>query len=194
MILGRGSSDFDHVAVSATAFINLHGGALNRPDGEFTIFSEMMVINRDSGDAEARDPGHLALLHDLYVYDASAGRWNRSFTSGWRYGQWRHNCMQLALSWAAPPNGAGQWYCNVAWAGQYEVGAEDVWYVGSVVGGSMYAVHSPRAAVADENHLARPEPPSAPFIAEHQPVLPDFERDVQAGKHVHEGVGHRQAD
>lgn len=191
-----GISDFAHVAISPRAFTKLHVGFVNRTSGQFTTFSDMTVLNRDNGGAEGRDPGHLALLHDLLVYNAGSGQWEYCRNTGWRYSSSYHYFMALNLDWGGPPCGAGRYYYNSGWSAQHEAGVTYYGAVGSGVTYAWYGGGQIQVAAGDQPEAGvppAPAPPSKDQLDRHKPKAPDFEKDTKAGKPVYLGVTHQKA-
>jgi hypothetical protein len=172
----KGVSDFRHVAPSPRSFTKLHVGLLNRQWGGFDTTSDMTVFNKYNAGAEGRDPGHLALFHDLIVYNMNTGAWEGCRQSGWYYSSQYHYFMQLNLHWGSqPPCGANRYYFNSGWSWQYEAGTG---YYGNVGSGVLYAPYGAQqfaAAASADTSVAGPvpPPPSEDFLQKHKPPKPD---------------------
>lgn len=199
-------SDFDMLlggALSPRAYINTHVGVFN-VGGAFTTRNDLTVLNRDNDGAEGRDPGHLALLHDLLVYNEGTGQWSTCDNSGWRYSTQYHYYMELGLGWGngGPPCGENRHYYLSGWAAHHEDGA---WYLGSFGSGVMYAYSTQQFAAATAEAQTEggasvqppvPEPPTKDFLDNRKPPKPDKVRDEKEAKDkghsIYDGVSHDQ--
>lgn len=177
-----GKSSVARVAESPRAFTRQHVGLLQRTTGQFQTFSDMTVLNRDNGGAEGRNAWNMALYHELIVWNAATQAWDYCGNgSGWYYNQQYHYFMQLTITYAGAPCGAGRYYYQTGWTWQYEGGVS--YYGNSGNGGVLYAPFGgasfAQAATADPAIAdAAPAPPTAADL-HRRPPPPQADRGKQ---------------